>query len=124
MKISNCNVLPGNEGLVMLGTYEGQLVLLITGGSPGAVLDAAEWLHSDARYRYFGSWALLRRSGFPGYDAVRIGNGDLLTIGRPIGQVTEVIIGPQQVVRYTRANSYLRFGKNNGGRVIFGERDR
>ncbi len=123
MKLDNCNVIPGYQGVVALGMHGEQIVILITGGSPEAVLDAATWLQSDAHYRYYGKLAKVRKAYYPSYSGYQIGNGDLLTIGEPIGEVTESITGPRQTVRYSSVGSYLRFG-TGGGRVIFGERGR
>jgi hypothetical protein len=116
IKAENCNVLSADQGYVSLSVYENQLVVLITGGSPEMVLKAARWLHSDAHYRHSSRIARLMESS----GKYQIGNGDLLSIGEPIGQLGAVVsIGGY--VRGTSTGSYLRFP---GGRVIFGERDR
>ncbi len=111
----NCNVLSADQGYVALSVYENQLTVLITGGSPEMVLRAARWLHSDAHYRHSSRIARLLQS--PG--SYQIGNGDMLSIGEPIGQLGAVV----SVGGYasgTSTGSYLRFP---GGRVIFGRRD-
>ena len=116
IKAEQCNVLSADQGYVALSVYENQPVVLITGGSPEMVLKAAQWLHSDAHYRHFSRIARLTES--PG--AYQIGNGDMLSIGEPIGQLGAVVsVGGS--VRGTSTGSYLRFP---GGRVIFGERPR
>ena len=115
IKAENCNVLSADQGYVALSLYEGQLVVLITGGSPERVLKAAQWLHSDAHYRHSSRIARLMES--PG--VYQIGNGDMLSIGEPIGQLGAVVsVGGY--VRGTSTGSYLGFP---GGRVIFGRRD-
>lgn len=112
MNIDNCNVLPADEGFVLLTNFEGYLVIIITGGSPEMVLSAARWLHSEEHFRYFVNMArITKRTGF---SAIQIGNGDLLAIGQPIGQVTPVV-----TVGYPGSvGTYLRFP---GGRVVFGK---
>ncbi len=116
IKAENCNVLSADQGYVALSVYEDQLVLLITGGSPEMVLKAARWLHSDAHYRHSSRIARLMEA--PG--KYQIGNGDMLSIGEPIGQLGAVVsVGGY--VRGTSTGSYLKFP---GGRVIFGERPR
>ena len=118
MRVKQCNFIPAGRGLVLLGTYEGQLVLVITGGTPEDVLAAAEWLHSSDHLRMFGTVAIITTNG---YSTVRpIGNGDLLTIGRPLQEVTPLLAQSQYRVPSTRVNTYLRYP---GGRVVFGERD-
>lgn len=108
LKFENCNSIPADEGMVLLGTYNNQLVILITGGSPEMVLSAAQWLHSEAHFRAFARAVVIRR----GMGIFVVGNGDLLTIGRPIGQVTPVVT--------VGVGSYLRFP---GGRVVYGKPD-
>jgi hypothetical protein len=116
IKAEQCNVLSADQGYVALSVYENQLVVLVTGGSPEMVLKAAKWLHSDAHYRHFARIARLME----GTGAYQIGNGDLLSIGEPIGQMGAVVsVGGY--VRGTGTGSYLTFP---GGRVIFGERPR
>lgn len=118
-----CNMLPYDQALIVLGAFDGQPVLLITAGSPNMIAVATDWLLTRGK-NYHGKFARLRGGYLPHYytSAYHIGDGDLLTIGRPIGEVTEAIVGPQQVVKNSRTNSYLRFD-TEGGRVIFGERD-
>ncbi len=116
LNLSNCNIFPGDTGIVVLGTYKKQPVILVTGGSAKSVLEASEWLHSEAHFRMFRGVVFVRKQ--PGFDTVRIGNGDMLTIGRPIGQVTPVITVGSYPVMNTQSNTYLRFPN---GKVVFGE---
>ena len=118
MNEPHCNFIDGTTALVQFTRYNDQPVLIITGGSPQMVYYAALWLHERGQ-SYRGTWARLRAAYQRGYQ---IGNGDRLTLGRKLGDVTPAIVGPSQTVRYTSANSYLRFDKS-GGKVIFGERD-
>ncbi len=117
LEFENCNVLPADQGLILLGKYQEQPVLVITGGSPEMVLSASSWLHSDAHYRYFGRWARIRQST-GGFSAMKIGNGDLLSIGQPLGQVTPVITVGSYQSKGTTSNSYLRLPL---GKVVFGK---
>jgi len=112
LNVYNCNVIPGYQGHIILTRYNNQLVLLITGGSPYALLEAANWLHSNNHFRFFGTRARISR----GYQ---IGNGDLLSVGREIGDISNAIT-TQYPLQTTNVRTYLRFP---GGRVIFGERD-
>jgi hypothetical protein len=116
LRLEECNAIPADKGLVIVGGHNGQLVVLITGGSPEAVFAAAKWLHSPDHFRFFSRVA---RVGMrTGLSSMRIGNGDLLEIGEPIGQVTPAITVGSYPVRDTRSNTYLRFP---GGRVVFGK---
>ena len=117
LKAGNCNVISAEEGFVVLVLYNNQQVLLVTGGSPEMVLAAAQWLQSENHFRYLGKVAKITRRPST-FSAMRIGNGDMLQINQPIGQVTPSVTVGNYPSKGTSVGSYLRFGD---GRVVFGK---
>lgn len=120
--LNQCDIFEPTEGVVIVGDYNGLPVAIVTGGSPAAVLGAAQWLaRGENRFYHTG---FVRIANAAGYQRVYIGNGyyianrQLLAIGQPIAQVTPSITIGSQRLQTTKANQYLVFGN---GRVIFGE---
>jgi len=116
LNLAKCNVIPPTDGIVAVVNYYEQPIIVVTGGSPAAVFGAAQWLARGENKAYYGNIVRIIRTG--GYSRVYIGNGDLLQIGQPIGQVTPVITIGSQKYKGTSANEYLIFPS---GKVIFGK---
>ena len=117
LNLTQCRVFPPSDGVVAVTTYKEQPILLVTGGSPAAVLDAAQWLADGENSAYRIQFIRIIKSA--ARQRVYIGNGrEMLAIGQPIGQLNPVIIGNSYSIRNTRVGTYLRFP---GGKVIFGK---
>jgi hypothetical protein len=122
LNLQQCNIIDPSDGAVIVGDYNGLPVAIVTGGSPAAVLGAAQWLAKGENRFYKTGFVKIAKAA--GYQRVYVGNGyyiqnrNLLSIGQPIAQVTPVIIIGSQRLQTTNANQYLRFGN---GKVIFGE---
>jgi hypothetical protein len=122
LNLQQCNIIDPSDGAVIVGDYNGLPVAIVTGGSPAAVLGAAQWLARGENRFYQSSFVKIAKAA--GYQRVYVGSGyyiqnrNLLSIGQPISQVTPVIILGSQRLQGTKANAYLRPGD---GKVIFGE---
>lgn len=99
LNLNKCDVLPEDEGFVLITFYNYVPVIVISGGSPDAVFNAASWLHSDAHFRFFSKLVVLKKS----IAKIPVNNGNFIGIGMPISESPVRIDG-----------TYL-----TGGRVIF-----
>ncbi len=123
LNLDQCDVFEPSDGIVIVGDYNGLPVAIVTGGSPAAVLGAAQWLaRGENRFYQTGFVRIAKAAGYQRTyigNAYYISNRQLLGIGQPIAQVTPVITIGSQKLKGTGANAYLRMGD---GKVIFGER--
>jgi len=104
LNTENCNFIPQEEGIILITRVNNFPVVLITGGSPAAVLKAATWLHEEKHFGYITPYVRITRTG--AISAVKVGN--ILQVEQPFGQVQPVVTVGYYPNKSTFVTNYVR----------------